>query len=454
LYKGVRPAAGKIRLGSRNQIKLAMEIFILIILTFLNGFFALSEISIISVKKSRIEQKARQGSKNAQIVLDLIKEPEGFLSAVQVGITLIGIVSGAYGGAALSDDVRTFLLGIPFLAAYADTLALVLVIGTITYFSIVIGELIPKTIALGNAESIALFVAPIIKVFTKLTMPLVKILSGSTNVVIKLFGIRESAEETISEDEIRQIIKTAGKQGILAKEESELHQNIFHYTEQKAKNLFTHRREVEWIDINDSLEDIQALIRNSAHSKFPVADGEFDKVIGILNTKDFYESVVSGTQSLRDIIKPPIYVSETMYAQGILNLFKKQKQYLGVVVDEFGSPEGLITLHDILEAIVGDLPDVDETNEPEVIKRDDHSYLVNGSITIYDLNRELRRELIKRGSDNYATLAGFMIHFLNRLPATGEKLEHNGYEMEVVDMDGIKIDKVLIKKVTPPVVQP
>jgi putative hemolysin len=427
-----------------------MEIIIIIILTFLNGFFALAEISIISVKKSRIEQKARQGNKNARILLDLIREPEGFLSAVQVGITLIGIVSGAYGGAALSDDMRSLLLGVPFLAGYADTLAIVLVIGAITYFSIVIGELIPKTLAIGNAESIALVVAPIVKVFTTLTMPLVKILSGSTNAVIRLFGIREAAEETISEEELRQIIKTAGKQGVLAKDESELHQNIFHYTAQKAKNLFTHRREVEWIDINDPLDEIKALIRESAHSKFPVADGAFDNIVGILTTKDFYEKVVAGNESLQTAIQPPIYVSETMYANAILNLFKKHKQYLGIVVDEFGSPAGIITLHDILEAIVGDLPDQDETNEPEVVKRDDNSYLVNGTITIQDLNKELRRELISRGSDNYATLAGFILHYLNHLPVTGEKLEHNGYEMEVVDMDGIKIDKVLIRKVTSP----
>jgi putative hemolysin len=427
-----------------------MEILILIILTLVNGFFALSEIAIISVRKSRIEEKARQGSKNARILLALAQEPENFLSAVQVGITLIGIVSGAYGGAALSDDMRSLLLGVPLLAGYADTLALVVVIGTITYFSIVIGELIPKTLAISNAEPIALFVAPIIKVFTTLTLPLVKVLSASTHAAIKLFGIREAAAETISEEELRQIIKTAGKQGVLAKEESELHQNLFYYTAQKARNLFTHRREVKWIDIRHSLEEISAFISGSAHSKFPVADGGFDNILGILTTKDFYEKVAAGHQSLLEAIKPVIYVSETMYAHAILNLFKKKKQYLGVVVDEFGSPEGIITLHDLLEAIVGDLPDLDETEEPAVIKRVDNSYLVNGIISIHDLNRELRQDLIAPGTANYATLAGFIIHTLNHLPVTGEKLEHNGYDLEIMDMDGIKIDKVLIRQVPPP----
>lgn len=431
-----------------------MEILIIILLTFLNGFFALSEISIISVRKSRIEQKARQGSKNARILLDLIRQPEGFLSAVQVGITLIGIVSGAYGGAALSDDMEALLLRVPFLAGYADTLALVLVIGSITYFSIVIGELIPKTLAISNAESIALFVAPVIRVFTSLAMPLVKILSGSTNAVIRLFGIREAAEETISEEELRQIIKTAGKQGVLAKEESELHQNIFHYTAQKAKNLVTHRQEVEWINLQTPLEEIRALIQKSAHSKFPVADGKFDNIVGILTSRDFYELIVAGGQSIAEIIRPPIYISETMYANAILNLFKKNKQYIGIVVDEFGSPEGIITLHDILEVIVGDLPDVDETSEPQILLREDKSYLVNGTISIHDLNRELRKDLIQRHSDNYSTLAGFIIDYLHHLPVTGEKIEHNGYEFEVVDMDGTKVDKVLLKKLGPPPGQP
>jgi putative hemolysin len=431
-----------------------MEILIIILLTFLNGFFALSEISIISVRKSRIEQKARQGSRNARVLLELIREPEGFLSAVQVGITLIGIVSGAYGGATLSDDMQALLLRVPFLASYADTLALVLVIGSITYFSIVIGELIPKTLAIGNAENIALFVAPIIRVFTMLALPLVKILSGPTNAVIRLFGIREAAEETISEEELRQIIKTAGRQGVLAKEESELHQNIFHYTAQKAKNLVTHRREVEWINLQQPLEEIKALIHQSAHSKFPVADGKFDNIVGILTSKDFYEQVVAGHQSLQEIIKPPIYLSETMYANAILNLFKKKKQYIGIVVDEFGSPEGIITLHDILEAIVGDLPDLDETDEPQIVRRDDQSYLVNGTISIHDLNRELHKELITRNTDRYSTLAGFIIDYLHHLPVAGEKFVHKGHEIEVVDMDGTKIDKVLLRQVNMPPAQP
>ncbi|HEY4649832.1 MAG TPA: hemolysin family protein [Pontibacter sp.] len=425
-----------------------MEIVILILLTLLNGFFALSELSIISVNKNRITQKAKQGSNSAKTVLQLLESPENFLSAIQVGITLIGIVSGAYGGAALSDDMKNWLVNIDFLAPYAGTLSIVLVVGLITYFSIVIGELIPKTLALGNADKIALTVAPIIKVFTFITMPLVKLLSGSTNLVIKVLGIKEPAEEKMSEEELRQIIKTAGKQGVLAKEEIQLHQNIFTYSELRAKNLRTHRMDVEYIDINQPLETIKAVIQRSAHSKFPVAEGNFDNIIGILTAKRFYEHLAEDTgQPLKDILQQPIYIPETMMANVVLNIFKNQKQYLGIVVDEFGSIEGIITLHDILEAIVGDLPDLDELGEPDVIKRDDGSYLVNGSIGIYDFNREMRHEIITKDADNYVTLAGFLSYKLGKLPATGDKLQVNDYELEIVDMDGYRVDKVLIKRI-------
>lgn len=424
-----------------------MEIIIILLLTMLNGFFALSELSIISANKNRMAQKAKEGSKSAQTVQSLLQSPEDFLSAIQVGITLIGIISGAYGGAALSDDVRAWLLSVHFLAPYADTLALVLVIGLITYFSIVIGELIPKTIALGNADRIALAVAPVVSVFTRMAMPLVKVLSGSTNFAIRILGIREPSEEKMSEEELRQIIKTAGRQGILAKEEIQLHQNIFTYSEQKAKNLRTHRMEVEYLDINQPIEAIKELIQRSAHSKFPVADGSFDNIIGMLTAKNFYEYLMEDRgDPLRSILQPPIYIPEAMLASSVLNIFKKNKQYLGIVIDEYGTIEGIITLHDILEAIVGDLPDLDEVDEPDIVGREDGSFLVSGSIEIFDLNRELRQELVRRDPDSYATLAGFITHHLGRFPTVGEKFEHNGFEVEIVDMDRFKVDKVILKQ--------
>ncbi len=420
----------------------------MLLLTMLNGFFALSELSIISVNKNRMAQRAKQGSRKAQTVLYLLESPEDFLSAIQVGITLIGIISGAYGGAALSDDVSGLLANTPFLAPYADTLSIILVIGLITYFSIVIGELIPKTIALGNADNIALAVAPVIKGFTLLTMPLVKLLAGSTNLVIKVLGVREATEEKLSEEELRQIIKTAGKQGVLAKEEIQLHQNIFTYAEQKAKNLRTHRKEVEFIDINQPIEAIKAAIQRSEHSKFPASDGPLDNLVGILTAKDFYEYLLDSKGApLTGILQKPTYIPETMLASAVLNIFKKEKQYIGIVIDEYGTIEGIITLHDILEAIVGELPALNEEGEPAFIRRGNDSYLVSGAMEVGQLNRELKEEFIRRDPDNFSTLAGFIALALGRFPATGDKFEHNGFEVEIVDMDGFKVDKVLLERI-------
>ncbi|WP_207429956.1 hemolysin family protein [Sabulibacter ruber] len=427
-----------------------MEILIILLLTLLNGFFALSELSIISAGKTRMAQKAKEGSGRAKAVMALLDAPEDFLSAIQVGITLIGIVSGAYGGAALSDDMREWLSGISFLAPYAHTLSVVLVIGLITYFSIVIGELIPKSIALGNADTIALAVAPIIKGFTALTMPLVKLLSGSTSLATKALGIKEPGEERLSGEELRQIIRTAGRQGVLAREETRLHQNIFSFANLKAKNLRTHRREVEYIDISQPLDSIREAIKASAHSKFPVTEGGLDEVVGVLTAKDFYEFLARGKSgNLREVIQKPIYIPESMPANTALNLFKRRKQYLGIVIDEYGTVEGILTLHDILEAIVGDIPDAYEANEPDVVRRQDGSLLVSGSIGVAELNRALKQKVVPKDEENYSTLAGFISFLLGRFPETGEVFTHAGHEFEIVDMDGVRIDKVLLKRLPP-----
>lgn len=424
-----------------------MEILILVLLTLLNGFFALSELSIISVNKSRIAEKAQQGNRKAQTVQRLLESPEDFLSAIQVGITLIGIITGAYGGAALSDDASQLISRSAFLAPYADTLAIVLVVSVITYFSIVVGELIPKTLALANADTIALTVAPIINVFATITKPLVHLLSGSTSFVTKALGVKEPSEEKLSAGEIRQIIKTAGRQGVLAKDDLLLHQNIFTFSGQRAKNLRTHRMEVEYVDINQPLEAIKEVVQQSGHTKFPAVSGSFDNVVGILTAKRFYEYLAEEAEApLESVLQEPIYVPETMLASAVLNVFKRQKQYLGIVVDEYGTVEGIITLHDILEAIVGDLPDLEEVEEQEIVAREDGSLLINGSIELIELNRALRKELFAEHSDHYATLAGFIVYTLGRLPATGDKLQYEGYDLEVVDMDGHRVDKVLLAR--------
>lgn len=421
-----------------------MEIFIIFILTLINGIFALSEIALVSLKRNRIEQLEQKGNTNARIVLELLEEPENFLSSIQVGITLIGVIAGAYGGTALADDVEPFLRSFSPLAPYAEGLSITLIVGMITYFTIVIGELIPKTIALRNAERVALNVAPFIKYFSKVTYPVVRLLSFSTTALLKILGIKEAQEESMTEDELRALVRSAGKKGVLEWEESLMHQNLFVFTEQRARNLMTHRTEVEWFDVHQSVEHLSEKIRGSAHSKFLVCDGAVDKIQGIVTAKEFFEKKNNEGFRFESILHEPIYIPETMYTLDILKLFKREKEYMAVVVDEFGSVEGIITLHDLMEAIVGDLPDVDETDEPEFLEREDHSYLVSGSIAIHQLNSYLERDLITEDIDRYTTLGGFIISYLNKIPATGEKFDYNGYGFEVVDLDGQRIDKVIV----------
>lgn len=421
-----------------------MEIVILLILTLVNGVFALSEIALVSAKKSRIEPKAQKGSLTAETVLKLQKNPENFLSSIQVGITLIGVVAGAYGGAALADDVKPWLRSIPLLANYAAELSVILIVGGITYVTIVVGELIPKTIALRNPERVALLMAPLIKYFTIVTYPVVKLLSFSTTVILRLLGIKEAKEISLTEDELRLMIKTAGTEGVIERQESQMHQNLFLFTRQRARNLKTHRTEVEWIDINESIEQISDDIRNSVHSKFIVSDDTIDNIKGIITAKDFFEKKDRAGFTLASILQEPVFVPETMYALDVLALFKRSKQYMAVVVDEFGSFEGILTLHDLMEGIVGDLPDLDEKDEPEFVVREDASYLVSGSITIHALNNYLEKELVLEEVDHFSTLGGFIISHLNRIPETGEKFDYQGYSFEIVDLDGQRIDKVII----------
>lgn len=418
-----------------------MEILIIFILTLLNGFFALSEIALVSVKKSSIEHLAAQGSTRARSVLKLLENPENFLSSVQVGITLIGIVSGAYGGATLTDDMESLLSPLNLDEDYSRIISLVTVIGSITYFTIVIGELVPKTFAMNNAERISLVCVPVIKYFTLLTYPFVKLLSVSTNLILRLFGIKGNRSEKVSEEELRFILKTAGKQGVLEKEESEVHYNLFSFTDQTAKSLMTHRTEVEWVNINDSIVKISENLKQSVHTKFVVGDASIDKILGVLTIKDFLANYKQPNFSINRIISPPVYINQNVTAFEILNKFKDKKQYIGVVVDESGSTKGIITLRDLTEALVGDLPESPEMN---IIKRDDNSFLIDGRTLIYELNQYFQSEIIESNISQYTTISGFVLAKIQKIPTSGEKIRHEKYEFKIMDMDGNRIDKVMM----------
>ena len=421
-----------------------MEILVIFLLTLLNGFFALSEIALVSVKKNKIDHLASLGNKNAVEVQKLLENPENFLSSVQVGITLIGIISGAYGGATLAKDFETYLQSFGLFSAYVPMISYVVVIGGITYFTIVIGELVPKTIAMNNSERIALFTVPVIKYFTMATYPFVKLLSFSTSLILKIFGVKENPEEQITEDELRYLLKSARLQGVLEKEESEIHHNLFSFTDQTAKSLLTHRSEVEWINLKKEKQLIFDQIKESVHSKFVVAYGDLDNVKGVITIKSFLENYSREDFKWADIIEEPIFISQNTSAFKVLNLFKKKRQYIGIVVDEYGSVKGIITLHDLIEAIVGDLPDEDETLEPSIFRRSDGSFLLEGKTLIYELNQYFQTEIIENNINRYTTISGFILSQLNEIPKAGDIVQYGGYQFEVMDIDGVRIDKVLM----------
>jgi len=423
-----------------------MELLIIFFLTLLNGFFSLSEIALVSVKKNRIQHLAAQGNSRAKTVLQLLENPENFLSSVQVGITLIGIIAGAYGGATLTDDLEAYLTGFTFLGAYVHNVALVIVIGGITYFTIVIGELVPKTIAMNNAEPIALVCVPVIKYFTYAVFPFVKLLSISTKLILKVFGVKENDSDHVSEEELKFLLINAGKQGVLETEESQVHQNLFYFTDQTAKSLMTHSSEVEWINCNAAKEAIFDQLKESVHSKFVVSDGSIDRIKGVMTIKDFLEGYSHDNFVLDDIIQKPIFIIQNTPAFKVLNVFRAKKQYIGIVIDEYGSVKGIITLHDLIEAIVGDLPDEDETDELNIILRTDGSYLLDGKTPIFELNQYFQQEIIEDNIAQFTTIAGFMLDRLQTIPNTGDIVIHENYQYEILDIDGVRIDKVLMKK--------
>lgn len=421
-----------------------MEILVIVILTLVNGFFSLSEIALVSVKPSRIQALADKGSKRAKTIQKLLANPEGFLSSVQVGITLIGIVSGAYGGAALTDDLQAVLKNWPSIAPFAHNVALIVVIGGITYFTIVVGELVPKTLAMSDPERIALFSAPIIRAFTLATYPIVQLLSVSTSLIMKLIPVKENDSDRLSEEELRAIIRTANTQGVLDRQESEAHQNLFRFSEHVAKTLMTHRSEVEWIDSTEPLEAIITQVKDSYRSKYPVCRGRMEEIEGTLDVRDLLERSGTPGFNIGDVVRPAIIVPESAGAFNILKLFKKNKQYIAIVVDEHGGFEGLVTLHDLTEAIVGDLPEEDEDAAPEIVKRADGSYLVGGQVLIGDLNAHLGTEVMDEESTSYTTVAGYFLSKLDHIPSPGDRITDLRFNGEVLDMDGHRIDKVLI----------
>ena len=421
-------------------------ILVIVILILLNGFFALSEIALVSSKKTRLETYSNEGHKGAKVALQLQSKSENFLSAIQVGITLIGIINGVYGGVTIAAKVAPFFKQYQVLAPYAENISLALVVFIITYVSIVVGELVPKTIALNNPEKVAKVVAIPISYFSKAFHPFVSLLSKSTHLLNKMLGIQKETE-VISEMELRSMIKVASMQGVIEKEQDIIHERVFYFSDKRARHLMTHRTDVDWIDINNAQTSIIDEVINSRHSKLIVCQDSLDNFLGVVTVKEVLVELLKDTDfSLQQFIIEPLIVPSSIRAQRVLDLFKMNQQYIAFVVDEYGNFEGIMTLHDIIENLVGDIPQEDEEIEPDIFIREDNSALVSGDASIELMAHFIKDFIIDFDEIDYSTIAGFVLANINKIPQLGDKFEYEDLIFEIIDLDGNRIDKVLITK--------
>lgn len=421
-----------------------MEIIVLSFLFLLNGFFALSEIALVSARKARLEQKRIQGSKGARIALSLQEDSDNFLSAIQVGITLIGIVTGVYGGENIADDIAPVLMQWGWLAPYATQLALGISVVAITYLSIIIGELVPKTVALNNPERTACMVAPVVYYFSKALFPFVWLLSVSTSAIMKLLGGRKTTEQ-MTEAELRQMIKIASNEGVIEEEQNHIHENVFYFSDKKAYHLMTHRTDLEWVDISKPFAEIKEYIEAARHNKVICCDQSLDNFVGVLNLTDYYKALGrKKSVDIRSLMNEPVVLPEKADAYRVLDELRKSNNRVCFIVNEYGGFEGIVTLYDVMDNIVGDLPETGEANEPDMIVRDDNSVLVNGDAPVEILADIVDGLVIDFNEIDYSTVAGFVLSQLNRIPRSGEKFNYLDYTFEIMDMDGNRVDKILV----------
>ncbi|HVT87192.1 MAG TPA: hemolysin family protein [Chitinophagaceae bacterium] len=420
-----------------------MELIILLFLIFLNGLFVMSEIALVSARKARLEMMAEKGDLNAQKALDLSNNPEIFLSAAQIGITLIAILTGVYSADRFSPYLRPFFENIAVLKPYAGSVATTIVVVIVTFLTIIFGELIPKRIGLLRAEKIAKVVARPMNAFATLTHPFVWLLNKISNLFFSIFNIKRSKDDAVTEEEIKTMITEGTEAGTIEEAEQEIIERVFHLGDRNITSMMTHRSDIIWFGEHDTEEKIKEKIISEPHSVYPICDGDIDHIKGVVSIKDLYTS--ADTTLFKDIMQPALFVPENNTAYQLLEKFKQAKMHCCFIVDEYGSILGLITLNDILEAIVGDIPQPD-VQDYEIIKRDDGSFLVDAQIPFYDfLSYFDKADWLNEGEHEFDTLAGFILHELERIPKTGDKLQWKGFGIEIVDMDGHRIDKVLVK---------
>jgi putative hemolysin len=419
-----------------------MEILILAGLILLNGLFSMAEIALVSARKSRLEVQANKGDKKAEEALRLANKPETFLSTVQMGITVIGILTGIYSGEKITDDFAAYLAKWPLIEPYSYGLATTIVVIIVTYFTIIFGELVPKRLGLSRPEAIAKAVATPMRVISLITHPFIWLLSKSSNIIVKVFGLKPN-DNQLTEEEIKAIISEGTEQGTIEETEQEIIERVFHLSDRNITSLMTHRSDIIWFNLDDTEETIKEKIMSEPHSIYPICDNTIDNIKGVVAIKDLY--VTPDNVQFKNLMRPALFVPENNTAFQVMEKFKESKLHSCFIVDEYGTILGMITLNDILEAIIGDMPQPDMLDY-EVTERDDGSYLVDAQIPFYDfLTHFEKAEWMNEGEQEFDTLAGFILHRLERIPHTGDKLDWKGFNIEIMDMDGHRIDKVLVK---------
>lgn len=424
-----------------------IELVIVVLLILINAFFAMSELALVSARRARLQGMAEQGHRGARAALTLAEDPNRLLSTVQVGITLVGIFAGAFGGATLSEPLRDWLAPLPVVGPWADGLSFALVVVAITYFSLIVGELVPKRIALNHAEAIASRVARPMQTVAAVGAPIVWLLQRSTELVLKLLGISAVPAQTVTEEEVKTLIAEGTEAGVFAEAEREMIDGVLRLADRSVRSIMTPRHEMVWVDLEDSPDEIRRTIAESGCSRFPVARGELDELEGVIQTKDMLDRMLQGGPfDVAETMRPPLVVPDGTPALKLLQTFRSAPIHLAVVVDEYGSVEGLVTPSDILAAIAGEVADVaDQASGYSIVKREDGSWLVDAMTPIDEVERLLRLRGLRSEDDEYQTLAGFVLWHLGHLPKVAESFVENGVRYEVIDLDGNRIDKVLIK---------
>jgi len=428
-----------------------MDIALILILILFNGFFAMAEIAIISSRKSKLKNMEIEGNQKSKTALSLAEKPNIFLSSVQIGITLIAILAGAFSEDRFVPKISPLIKNLPLIGHYHEGIAFITIVVVVTYLSVVLGELVPKRIALSNPEKIASFVAPFMSAFSTITLPIVRLLSISTEFIFRLIGLKSKSTPLITEDEVRILIREGTNIGIFSKTEKKLIERALMLDDLKVGMLMTPKHKMTVISIEKFIEKPKRYLINYPHSRLILTEGKDNKIFGVIHVKDLlcysFDDDEFEINKLKNIIDKPHFVPESMKAIKVLEMFRHSSVHIALVLDEFGNIQGLVTLNDILEALVGEIKS-QMTQKPLITVRDDGSFLIDGTVSIYDLRKKLHlQDLTNNDLSTYQTVAGFVISHLEKIPKTGDVFEKYKHRFEVVDMDNNRIDKILVKRI-------